>query len=146
MNWAQKAITGIFLSAALLAPTIASATPIRVYEQASPTQQAEILKDSYKTAVANTISSLRATHFKNGKEKTPERIERDKVRADIIERIAPHLTDKQEIALTSLIDQFAQAQPDTELEDVIASFLLTEANNQINDGPSGNITASLHNN
>jgi hypothetical protein len=34
-----------------------------------------------------------------------------------------------------MIDQYAKAQPNTELEDVITSFLLSEAIKRVSQGP-----------
>ena len=128
MNWAQKTIRGIFASGALLVSTFSSAVPLSVFEQAGndPARQAQIFRSDYGAAVAGTLTALRDRHFKDGKEKTPQRIERDKERADRIEQIAPHLTTNQVKALISMIAEYAAAQPNTELGDVIASFLLTE--------------------
>ena len=47
--------------------------------------------------------------------------------ADVVDHIAAHPTVSQSQALIVLIEQYAAAQPNTELEDVISSFLLTEA-------------------
>ncbi|MGA7950940.1 MAG: hypothetical protein WCA45_12390, partial [Thiobacillaceae bacterium] len=129
VNWARETIASIFLPGALLATTAALAVPLSVFEQAGndPARQTQIFKTDYEAAVAGTLTALRNTHFKDGKEKTPQRIERDKERADRIEQIAPHLTKNQVKALISLIAQYAAAQPNTELGDVIVSFLLTEA-------------------
>ena len=129
LNWTQRTITCIFLPGTLLAATVTFAVPLSAYEQAGkdPARQTQIFKTDYEAAVASTLTALRNTHFKDGKEKTPQRIERDKERADRIEQIAPHLTANQVKALISMIAQYAAAQPNTELGDVIASFLLTEA-------------------
>ena len=130
VNWARETIASIFLPGALLAASVtSSAVPLSVFEQAGndPARQTQIFKTDFEAAVARTLTALRNTHFKDGKEKTPQRIERDKERADRIEQIAPHLTTNQVKALISLIAQYAAAQPNTELGDVIVSFLLTEA-------------------
>jgi len=129
LNWTQRTITCIFLPWGLLAATVTFAVPLSVYEQAGndPARQTKIFKTDFEAAVASTLTALRNTHFKDGKVKTPQRIERDKERADRIEQIAPHLTASQVKALISMIAEYAAAQPNTELGDVIASFLLTEA-------------------
>src|SRR5438067_316967 len=60
MNWAQKAMTGVFLSVALLVPVVASAVPLSVYESASsdPAKQIKIFNDAYSTAVSQTVTQL----------------------------------------------------------------------------------------
>jgi hypothetical protein len=41
--------------------------------------------------------------------------------------VAAHPSDAQSKALINMIEEYAAAQPNTELEDVISSFLLKEA-------------------
>jgi hypothetical protein len=134
MAYSRAFCVAATLTIALFCEGNVQATALRDYERASSPKQGEILKDAYKAAVADTMTALRRDHFQNGNQKTPDRIERDKQRADAIQKMAPRLTNKQEIALTSLIDQYATEKPDTELENVISSFLLTEANKQIDEG------------
>jgi hypothetical protein len=63
-------------------------------------------------------------------------INRDKGKANRIESMVGHLTNEQLDTLVNLIAQYTQAQPNTELEDVISSFLLTEANKQLDQAPA----------
>lgn len=125
------AIAPAFLLATLLAPTVASAVPLGEYEQAAdiPAKQMTIFKSDFESTVTNTVTALRNAHFKDGKEKTPERIQRDNERANRIEQIAPRLTQNQVKTLINMIAEYAAAQPNTDLRDVIAGFLLTEAKN-----------------
>ena len=90
-----------------------------------------IFKSDFETAVVNTLAGLRHAYFTDGKEKTPQRIQSDKERADRIERIAPHLTANQAMTLIKMIAEYAAAQPNTDLKDVIAGFLLAEAKNPL---------------
>jgi hypothetical protein len=118
-----------FLSAVILMPAFASAVSLGEYTKASnnPAKQSQMFKPAYETAVARTLVALRDTHFKDGKEKTARRIERDRERASRIESMVGRLTTEQAAALVNMIAEYAQAQLNTELEDVISSFLLTEA-------------------
>jgi maltodextrin utilization protein YvdJ len=129
MNWAQKAITGVFLSVALMAPVVASAVPLSVYESASsePAKQIKIFNDAYSTAVSQTVTQLRSSTFADGKVKSAQRLVNDRRLADVVDALAAHATDAQSKALINMIEEYAAAQPNTELEDVISSFLLTEA-------------------
>jgi hypothetical protein len=124
-----KVVAGIFLSVALLAPTIASAVPLGVYESArsDPPKQSQFFHDAYATAVARTVTQLRASTFADGKVKTQQRLENDEKLANAVDALAANLSDQQSGALLVMIEQYAAAQPNTELEDVISSFLLTEA-------------------
>jgi len=90
-------------------------------------KQAEMFKDAYETGVARTLVGRRSPTFKDGREKTSQRLERDRQLADNVEKIAGHLTDKQAGDLVNMIAEYGAAQPDTELVDVIEGFLLTEA-------------------
>ena len=124
-----KHLMAIFLSAAMLLPSMAFATTLRLYEQArnDPAKQSQLLNKAFETSIARTLAALRDTHFKDGKAKSVQRVERDRARANRVESTVRHLTDKQSGNLVNMIAQYAEAQPDTELEDVISSFLLTEA-------------------
>jgi hypothetical protein len=132
MNRAQKAITGLFLSLALLAPTIASAVTLSVYESArsDPAKQSRIFHEAYSTAVSKIATQLGSSTSADGV-KTPQRLENDGKLADVVDEIAAHPTDAQADALIVMIKQYAAVQPSTELEDLIAGFLLTEAKKQI---------------
>jgi hypothetical protein len=117
---------------------MACAVPVSVYEQATnnPTRQTQIFKEAYATAVARTLTALRSSNFPDGKQKISSRITRDRKMADIVENnFVGHLSDEQTGGLVILIDQFAKAKPDTQLEDVIISFLLTEAIKRVSQGP-----------
>jgi len=117
------------LMIALLAPTIACAVPLGVYESArsNPAKQSQLFHEAYLTGLSKTVTQLRSSTFPDGKVKSPQRLEKDRNLADAVDALAGHLTDKQSDALIVLIEQYAAAQPNTELEDVISSFLLTEA-------------------
>jgi len=117
------------LSADLLIPATASAVSLRTFQQAAddPSRQMALFKADFETSVTSTLAGLRSTHFKDGKEKIPDRIRRDRERADRIEKMAPHLTSDQMKTLISMIGQYTAAQPETDLKDVIVGFLLTEA-------------------
>ena len=129
-------LMGICISASMLAQAPAFGVPLGTYVQAAsnPDKQSRMLNDAYDTAVARTLAGLRVDHFKDGKQKTPERIENDRKLADIVENLAGHMTSDQSGALIIMIDQYAQAQPNTEVEDVIISFLLTEAKKKVGQG------------
>ena len=131
MNRMHGLMAATLLLVAALTPAAACGVPLGAYEQAAniPGKQMTIFKSDFETTVVSTLAALRNTHFTDGKEKTPQRIQRDKDRADRIEQIAPHLTANQVKALISMIAEYAAAQPNTDLKDVIASFLLTEAKN-----------------
>jgi hypothetical protein len=113
----------------LLGPSLSFAITLREYEQArnDPARQSGLFKEAYDATLARTLSSLRSPTFPDGKAKIPARIQRDAERAKRIEQFGPHLSSAQTDALTKLIDQYAAAQPDTQLEAVITSFLLTES-------------------
>lgn len=113
----------------LLAPSHLFGITLREYSQArsDPARQSALFKDAYDATLARTLSSLRSPTFPDGKTKIPARIQRDAERAQRIQQFGPHLTNAQIDALTKLIDQYAAAQPDTQLEAVITSFLLTES-------------------
>jgi hypothetical protein len=129
MNRITAPIALTLLSAALLVPAGASAVPLKAFQQAAddPPRLIALFKSDFETTVTTTIAALRSTHFKDGKEKVPDRVRRDQELADRIEQMAPRLTSEQMKNLTSMIAQYAEAQPETDLKDVIASFLLTEA-------------------
>jgi hypothetical protein len=114
---------------------MAFAVPVSAYEQATPPRQTQIFKEAYSTAVARTLTALRSSTFPDGKQKIAARIARDRKMADIVENdFVGHLSDEQTGGLVVLIDQFAKAKPDTQLEDVIISFLLTEAMKRVSQG------------
>jgi hypothetical protein len=135
MNW-KKQIGMVCLLAVLLAPATAFAVPLGTYVQAAsdPDRQGKMLNDAYDTAVARTLAGLRVEHFADGREKTPQRIARDRKLADVVEDLAAHMSDDQSGALIVIIDQYAHAQPNTELEDVIIGFLLTEGKKKLGEG------------
>jgi hypothetical protein len=139
MNRFHTLLLATSVSAGLLLSSIASAVTLGAYEQARSDwpSQSQILKQAYEAALSETLFRLRSTSFKDGKAKVQTRIERDKTRADRIEYIVSHFTEQQSKALAKLIDDYSQAQPNTELEAVIVSFLLTEANKPA-DPASGN--------
>jgi len=134
--WAQRVMTGILLSVALLAPVVASAVSLSVYESArsDPATQSKMLNEAYSTAVAKTVTQIRSSRFADGKVKSPQRLENDRKLADAVEKLAANLTYKQSGDLLVMIEQYAAAQPNTELEDVISSFLLSEAKKQLKSG------------
>jgi len=134
--WAQRVMTGILLSVALLAPVVASAVSLSVYESArsDPARQSKMLNEAYSTAVAKTVTQLRSPKFADGKVKTPQRLENDRKLADAVEKLAENLTYKQSGDLIVMIEQYAAAQPNTELEDAISSFLLSEAKKRLKSG------------
>jgi hypothetical protein len=113
----------------LLVPSISSAITLREYEQArgDPATQAKIFTEAYDTALSTTLVRLKATTFKDGKVKTPARIQSDSDQAQRIQQLGPHLTTTQMDALMNLVAQYAAAQPETELEAVITSYVLTES-------------------
>jgi hypothetical protein len=135
MHW-KKQIVGVCLWVALLTPTLALAIPLSVYEQAAsdPSKQNRIFKDAYAAAVARTLVGLRDEHFPDGKQKITQRIARDKKLADIVEGMVGEISDEQTGALVIMIDQYAKAQPQTELEDVIIGFLFSEAKKKLGEG------------
>ncbi|MBI1181518.1 MAG: hypothetical protein GC201_13260 [Alphaproteobacteria bacterium] len=135
-NWTMKTMTAGFIAAVLLTPLAARAVTLSAYEQADsdPAKQTQIFKDAYTTAIGRTLAGLRDEKFTDGKQKTPQRIVRDRKLADIVDGMVAHLTKDQSESLTVMIDQYAQAQPTTELEDVIESFLLTEAKKKMASG------------
>ncbi|HEY4074883.1 MAG TPA: hypothetical protein VGM52_17435 [Herbaspirillum sp.] len=126
---ARIVFVAAFMSVALLAPTIASAIPLGVYESArsDPAKQSRMFHEAYIKALSRTVTQLRSSTFADGKIKTPQRLENDRKFAGAVDALAGHLTDAQSDALIVMIEQYAAAQPKTELEDVIAGFLLTEA-------------------
>ena len=131
--WAQRVMTGILLSVALLAPVVASAVSLSVYESArsDPARMSKIFHEAYSTALSKTVTQLRSSRFADGKVKSPQRLQNDRKLADAVDALAEHPTDKQSDALIVMIEQYAAAQPNTELEDVISSFLLSEAKKQL---------------
>jgi len=135
MKWSIQ-IACMYATCGLLMPATANAVALGVYEQAAKdsAKQSKLLNEAYDTAVARTLAGLRVAHFKDGKQKTPGRIENDRKLANAVEALTGHLTRDQSGALIIMIDQYAQAQPDTELEDVIISFLLTEAKKRAGQG------------
>lgn len=118
-----------FFSAAFLTPVAASAVSLGVYEAARSDfpKQSKMFHEAYSTAVAKTVTQLRASTFRDGKVKSPQRIENDRRLAGAVDALAANMTSAQSDGLIVMIEKYAAAQPNTELEDVIASFLLTEA-------------------
>ena len=144
----KKHLAATFMSAVMLVPSMTSArepgtVTLGVYEAArhDPAKQSRMFKDAYEWAVASTLVALRDAHFTDGKTKTPQRLERDKARATRIENMVGHLTDKQLDDLVNLIATYADAQPNTKLEDVIVSFLLREADKQPNQAGESAVPA-----
>jgi len=129
-------IACICIVGGLLVPAVAYAVTLRVFEQAAsnPARQGQLLNDAYDTAVARTLTGLRSSKFPDGKQKTPERAARDMKLAGVAEDLAGHMSDQQSGSLIIMIDQYATAKPDTELEDVIIGFLLTEARKKAGQG------------
>jgi hypothetical protein len=132
MNRTQKAITGVFLSVALMAPTIASAVTLSVYESArsDPAKQSQIFHEAYSTAVSKIAAQLGSSTFADGVT-TRQRLENNVKLADAVDEIAAHPTDAQSDALIVMIEQYAAVRPSMELEDLIAGFLLVEAKKQL---------------
>jgi hypothetical protein len=126
---ARTMFAAAFMSVALLASINASAVPLSVYESArsNPAKQSQLFHEAYLTGLSKTVTQLRSSTFPDGKVKSPQRLEKDRNLADAVDALAGHLTDKQSDVLIVMIEQYAASQPNTELEDVIASFLLTEA-------------------
>jgi hypothetical protein len=122
-------MTGIVLSASLLLGMLGSAVTCRTYEQGrnDPAKQSKLFNNAFEEAIGRTLAGLRDTHFRDGKEKSQQRIERDQARASRVESLVADLTNEQSSALIKMIAQYAEAQPDTTLEDVISGFLLAEA-------------------
>jgi hypothetical protein len=132
----MKTMTAGFIVAVLLTPLAAWAVTLSAFEQAASdsAKQSKILDEAYGAAVARTVVELRSSTFTDGKQKTAARLARDRKLADIVDDLAAHMSDEQSGALIIMIDQYAQAQPTTELEDVIESFLLTEAKKKMASG------------
>ncbi len=126
-------MTAILLSVALLVPVVASAVSLSVYESAKsdPARMSKIFHEAYSTALSKTVTQLRSSRFADGNVKSPQRLQNDRKLADAVDALAEHPTDKQSDALIVMIEQYAAAQPNTELEDVISSFLLSEAKKQL---------------
>ena len=137
MNRFNKFLVAAFMSAAMLVPSAASAVTLSVYESARSdrAKQSQIVHDAYSTSVSTIVTQLRSSTFADGKVKSPQRLENDRKLADEVDALAANLTDQQSGALLVMIEQYAAAQPNTELEDVISSFLLTEAKKQLNPPP-----------
>jgi hypothetical protein len=124
-----KVFAATFLSVAVLVSIPASAVPLGVYEAARSdfAKQTQMFHNAYSTAVSKTVTQLRASTFPDGKVKSPQRQENDRRLADAVDALAGNMTSAQSDALIVMIEKYAAYQPNTELEDVIASFLLTEA-------------------
>ena len=122
-------VVAVSLVLVLLTPSLSLAITLREYEQARSdlARQAKIFAEAYDATVVRTLSSLRSATFPDGKTKTPARTQRDAEQAQRIEQFAAHLTKAQTDALMNLIAQYAGAQPETQLEAVITSYLLTES-------------------
>jgi hypothetical protein len=133
VNPGSKLLTAVFLSLAMLVPSMASAVTLSAYEnaQSDPAKQSKILHEAYSTALAKTVTQLRSSTFADGKEKTQQRLDKDRKLAILVNEVAVYATDDQSWALIIAVDKYAAAQPDTELEDVIASFFLTEARKKL---------------
>jgi hypothetical protein len=100
---------------------------LAAYARSDNASRSLLMKQAYERALSRTLSWLESTSFKDGKAKTAARVQHDRARAERIEFIVGHFSREQSQALYKLIDDYTRAQPDTELEAVIASFLLTEA-------------------
>jgi hypothetical protein len=133
MNLVKRLHVATFLSVAMLTPSLASAVKLSVYEQASndPAKQSQLFNEAYSTALASTVTRLRSSTFTDGKEKTQQRLDKDRRLAILVNEVAVYSTDDQSWALIMAIEKYAAVQPDTELEDVIASFFLTEARKKL---------------
>lgn len=129
MRRVEHLLTAAVLFALLLVPSISFAVTLGEYEQAhsDPAGQTKIFKEAYDTALSKTLLSLLSATFTDGKGKSPARLQSDSEQAQRMEQLGPHLTKTQMDALMSLVEQYAAAQPETELEAVITSFLLTES-------------------
>ena len=133
MNLVSKLLTAVLLSAAMLMPSIAFAVTLSAYENASndPAKQSQIFNEAYSTALSKTVTQLRSSTFADGKEKTQQRLDKDRKLAILVNEVAVYATDEQSWALIIAIEKYAAAQPNTELEDVIVSFFLTEARKKL---------------
>jgi hypothetical protein len=125
MKLIWQMIAGAVLIFLLTCPSYA--IRLKDFEAADGAKQSQIFKESYDTAIAQTLVALRDSRFKDGKPKKAERMEKDRARAVKVEKLAGHLSDRQREALASMIEDYAEAQPDTQLEDVISGFFLQEA-------------------
>src|SRR6185312_5570370 len=126
MFLAKQLQAAVVLSFAMLAPSMASAVPLSVYEQASsdPARQSHIFNEAYSTALSKTVTGLRSSTFADGKEKTQQRLDKNRRLAILVNEVAVYGTDEQGWALLIAVEKYAAAQPNTELEDVITSFFL----------------------
>ena len=133
MNFAKQLEVATVLSFAILTPSIASAVTLSVYEQAGDdsAKQSKIWNEAYSTALAKTVAGLRSSTFTDGKEKTQQRLDKDRRLAILVNEVAVYMTDEQGWALLIAVEKYAAAQPNAELEDVIASFFLTEARKKL---------------
>jgi hypothetical protein len=109
------------------APTPAPGVALAAYARSDNASRSLLMKQAYERALSRTLSGLESTSFKDGRAKTAAGAQHDRARAERIEFIVGHFSREQSQALYKLIDDYTRAQPDTELEAVIESFLLTEA-------------------
>ncbi len=118
---------------------MAAVVPLGEHEQVgkNPAMQLQIFKSDYETAVATTLAVPRNVHFSDAKVKTPQCMERDRERADRIEQMATHLRKQAGGSADQDDRQYAAAQPNTNPEDVIAGFLLTDARTQVDQACQG---------
>jgi hypothetical protein len=128
MHWIRKVVTVGFFAAAML-PQPAFSVSVREYDQARHDQQkqSDTLKAAYETAIAQAVAGLRDRHFSDGREKSPERVKRDRERADRIDYLVRHVTKERSRALIQAIDQAVLDEPNRELVDVIITFLMNQS-------------------
>lgn len=95
------------------------AMPVREFVMLDPVKQKRILEVEYNKTIKNLLKTLRSSKDSKGVEKSAERYERDRKRADMIVEIASNVDGKE------LSDRFTDAAirvPDAELSDVIIGF------------------------
>ena len=94
------------------------------FERASDAEKSRLMTQIYLTGVAHTEKALRSPAFSDGRPKTPDRIARDKDRAEKVDDLARAMSSSQWKDLRAMIDQYAQQQADTMVEAVVVNYLL----------------------
>ena len=109
MNPGSKLLTAVFLSLAMWVPSMASAVTLSAYEnaQSDPAKQSKILHEASSTALAKTVTQLRSSTFADGKEKTQQRLDKDRKLAILVNEVAVYATDDQSWALIIAVDKYA---------------------------------------
>lgn len=97
MDSRSKLLTAVFLSLAMLMPSVASAVTLSAYEnaQSDPAKQSKLFHEAYSTALAKTVTGLRSSTFADGKEKTQQRLDKDRKLAILVNEVAVYATDDQ---------------------------------------------------